>query len=141
IGIGRGDCRPTWSLGADVSLAVADPRLCECGSGLRRSRCCGLDFSSRTSPESGRHLVPLVERAIQAHRKGAIETAEQLCLEVLELAPDRPGALSVLYQVRKSQNRLAAAEALIRRVVVFDPNNFWATNELPLLLFGKGSLA
>jgi tetratricopeptide (TPR) repeat protein len=123
-----------------VSLAVADPRLCECGSGLRRSRCCGLDFAVRTSPESGRHLVPLVERAVQAHRKGALDTAEQLCLEVLELAPDRPGALTVLYQIRKDQNRQAAAEALIRRIVAFDPNNFWATNELTLLLFGKGNL-
>jgi tetratricopeptide (TPR) repeat protein len=124
-----------------VTVAVVDPGLCECGSGLRRSRCCGLDFAVRTSPESGRHLVPLVERAVQAHRKGAIDTAEQLCLEVLELAPDRPGALTVLYQVRKSQNRHAAAEALIRRIVAFDPNNFWATNELTLLLFAKGNLA
>ena len=48
-----------------------------------------------------RHLVPLVERAIAAHRQGAMETAERLCLDVLELAPDRPGALTVLYQIRK----------------------------------------
>ena len=49
--------------------------------------------------------MPLVERAIQAHRQGAIETAERLCLDVLELAPDRPGALSVLYQIRKAQGK------------------------------------
>jgi predicted Zn-dependent protease len=81
-----------------------------------------------------------VERAAQAHRQGATETAEQLCLEVLELAPDRPGALTVLYQIRKEQGRHAAAEALIRRIVAFDPNNFWATNELALLLLGNGNL-
>jgi hypothetical protein len=51
-------------------------------------------------PEATQHLVPLVERAIQAHRQGAAETAERLCLDVLELAPDRPGALSVLYDIR-----------------------------------------
>lgn len=90
--------------------------------------------------ESSRHLVPLVERAIQAHRQGAIETAERLCLDVLELAPDRPGALLTLYQIRKDQGKLAAAEALIRRVVALDPNNFAATNELTLLLLGRGNV-
>ena len=85
--------------------------------------------------------MPLVERAIQAHRQGANETAERLCLDVLELAPDRPGALSVLYDIRKSQGNARAAEALIRRIVALDPNNLGATNELALILLGKGSLA
>jgi len=35
-------------------------------------------------PESSRHLMPLVEPAILAHRQGSIETAERLCPEVLE---------------------------------------------------------
>ena len=91
-------------------------------------------------PESSRHLMPLVERAIVAHRQGAIETAERLCLDVLELAPDRPGALTVLYQIRKDQGNHTAAEALIRRVVALDPNNFAATNEFALLLLGKGAI-
>ena len=78
---------------------------------------------------------------MQAHRQGAIETAERLCLDVLELAPDRPGALSVLYEIRKAQGKARAAEALIRRIVALDPNNLVATNELALILLGKGSLA
>ena len=90
--------------------------------------------------ESSRHLMPLVERAVTAHRQGAIETAERLCLDVLELSPDRPGALTVLYQIRKDQGNHTAAEALIRRVVAFDPNNFAATNEFALLLLGKGAI-
>jgi tetratricopeptide (TPR) repeat protein len=76
-----------------------------------------------------------------AHRQGATETAERLCLDVLELAPDRPGALSVLYEIRKAQGITQAAEALIRRIVALDPNNLVATNELALILLGKGSLA
>ncbi len=115
--------------------------LCPCGSGLRTVRCCGLEIGSVPPAESTRHLVPLVERAVQAHRHGALETAERLCLDVLELAPDRPGALMVLYQIRRTEGRLAAAEALIRRVVNFDPNNFPATNELALMLMGRGALA
>ncbi len=60
---------------------------------------------------------------------------------MLELAPDRPGALSVLYEIRKAQGKAQAAEALIRRIVALDPNNLVATNELALILFGKGNLA
>ena len=115
--------------------------LCQCGSGLRPARCCALDPASIPSPESTRHLVPLVERAVQAHRNGDLATAESLSLDVLQLAPDRPGALSVLYEIRKSQGNHRAAEALIRRIVGFDPNNFWGTNELTLMLLAKGDLA
>ena len=115
-------------------------QLCPCGSGLRTVRCCGLNPAALPPADSTRHLVPLVERAVQAHRQGAIETAERLCLDVLEMAPDRPGALSVLYQIRRAQGNATAAEALLRRVVSFDPNNFVATNELALMLMGKGNL-
>ena len=114
---------------------------CPCGSGLRASHCCALNPATLPPPEATRHLMPLVERALQAHRQGATETAERLCLDVLELAPDRPGALSILYEIRKAQGRHAAAEALLRRMVLFDPNNFLATNELVLLLLGRGLLA
>ena len=73
--------------------------------------------------------------------RAPIETAERLCLDVLELAPDRPGALSVLYDIRKAQGKGRAAEALIRRIVALDPNNLVATNELALILLGRGNLA
>src|ERR1700678_3920873 len=116
-------------------------QMCPCGSGLRAARCCGMNPAAMPPAESSRHLMPLVERAITAHRQGAIETAERLCLDVLELAPDRPGALSILYEIRKAQNKPRAAEALIRRIVALDPNNLVATNELALILLGKGSLA
>jgi len=91
--------------------------------------------------EAIRHLIPLVERAMTAYRLGATETAERLCLDVLELAPDRPGALLVLYEIRKAQGAAPAAEALIRRIVALDPNNLAATVELALILLGRGNLA
>ena len=40
---------------------------------------------------------------------------------------------------RRAKRR--AAEALIRRIVALDPNNLVATNELALILLGKGNLA
>src|SRR3984885_8363715 len=97
---------------------------CPCGSGLRAARCCGMNPAATPPAESSRHLMPLVERAITAHRQGAIENAEGLCLDLLELVPEPTGALTVLYQIRKDQGNHSAAEALIRRVVALDPNNF-----------------
>ena len=115
--------------------------LCPCGSGLRPARCCALQAGAIPPPDAVRHLVPLVERAAQAYQQGARDVAQQLCLDVLELAPDRPGALSVLYAIRKEQGNRPAAEALLRRLVHFDPNNFEATNEIALMLLAKGALA
>jgi tetratricopeptide (TPR) repeat protein len=114
---------------------------CPCGSGLRTVRCCRLDLTTLAPAEASRHLLPLVDRAIAAHGKGALAEAAQICLEVLELAPGQGGALAVLYQIRKATGPLSAAEALVRRLVALDPNNVWATQELTLLLFGKGDFA
>jgi tetratricopeptide (TPR) repeat protein len=99
-----------------------------------------MDKAELARRESGRDFAPLVEAAIAAHQEGSIEKAEQLCLEVLDAAPDRPAALIVLYQIRKAQNKQAAAEALIRRATALDPTNLFTTNEFCLLLLGKGAL-
>ncbi len=114
---------------------------CPCGSGLRHVRCCGLDLASLPTPNSVRHLAPLVERAAQAQAQGAAEVAEQLCLEVLDLAPGETRALAVLYALRKAGGQLGAAEALAARIVALNPNDFWATNEIALLLLARGALA
>ena len=95
-------------------MSAPTSALCSCGSGLRAVRCCGMQQHTLSPPEAIRHLVPLVERASRAHRQGATETAERLCLDVLELAPDRPGALSILYEIRKAEGKAQAAQALIQ---------------------------
>jgi len=122
-------------------MAVSNPNLCACGSGLRPVRCCRLDLSTVGPSEASRHLLPLVDRAIEIHGKGQWAEAAKICMEVLELAPAQGGALAILYQVRRATGPLSAAEALIRRMVALDPNNVWATQELALLLFGKGDFA
>jgi tetratricopeptide (TPR) repeat protein len=122
-------------------MSVPDPTLCACGSGLRAVRCCRLDRAALAVPAASAHLRPLVERAFQAHESGDVAEATRLCLETLELSPGQPGALAKLYQIRRAENQLVAAEALIRRIVALDPNNVWATQELALLLFNKADLA
>jgi tetratricopeptide (TPR) repeat protein len=124
-----------------ASLAEIPARNCLCGSLLSRARCCDLNLAALTVPEAIRHLVPLEEQAAEAKRRGDAEAAERLVLDVLELAPGRVGALAVLYEIRKVQGAHRATEALIRRIVALDPNNFWAVNEITLLLLGKGDIA
>jgi tetratricopeptide (TPR) repeat protein len=115
--------------------------LCQCGSGLSRLRCCALDLTSLEVTEPDRRLAPLEAEAGQAHKDGDFERAERLALDVLERAPGRLGALAVLYDIRRARGSARAAEALARRMVVLEPNNFWAVNRLTLLLLGKGDIA
>jgi tetratricopeptide (TPR) repeat protein len=124
----------------NVAVRTNEARLCACGSGLSRVRCCELNLAALGAPEASRHLLPLEERAIEARRSGATDEAERLALDVLELAPGRTRTLAVLYEIRKAQDRADATAALIRRIVALDPNNFWATNELTLLLLGRGNV-
>ncbi|WP_321381185.1 sulfotransferase [Rhizobium sp.] len=114
------------------------PSFCACGSRLRPIRCCELDLRTLGPAAASRHLLPLVDQAIACHGRSEFAQAERLCLEVLELAPGQGGALAVLYQIRKAEGIFPAAEALVRRLAAIDPNNVWVTQELALLLFGKG---
>ena len=123
---------------ADVQPSVNN--LCVCGSGLTRARCCELNLATLGAREASRHLAPLEERAAAAHGSGAAEEAERLALDVLELAPGRTRALAVLYEIRKAQGKSDASRALIGRIVALEPNNFWATNEMTLLLLGRGNV-
>lgn len=118
-----------------------DPNSCSCGSGLRHARCCGMDLAEWPPAGHAEHLSPLLERAIQALRAGGGESAEKLCVAVLELAPTCVDALRLLYQIRKAGGLRQASEALIRRVVALAPNDVWATLELGLLLMDAGRLA
>ena len=125
----------------DGALQMHASHWCACGSGLSRPRCCELDLATLGVRAASRHLAPLEERAAEVQRRGDLEEAERLALDVLELAPGRGRALLVLYEIRKAQGKLEASAALIRRIVALEPNHFWATNELTLLLLGRGNVA
>jgi tetratricopeptide (TPR) repeat protein len=119
---------------------AVDSTLCECGSGLRALRCCAYDFNNLPPAGAAKHLLPQVERATRAFDLKQFDTAEELALEVLELAPVQPGALSVLYRLRRSQNKIRATEMLLRRYVHFYPNDLGPTCDLALLLKQAGKL-
>jgi tetratricopeptide (TPR) repeat protein len=120
---------------------MVDMTPCPCGSGLRRVRCCALDFATLSPPEATNALGSVLAQAEAALAAGDSATAERCAGHLLELAPGHEGALIFLQRLCLGQGRALAAEALIRRVVALNPNNFWATNELTLLLINKGALA
>src|SRR5712692_8272046 len=120
---------------------IVDLRLCPCGSGLRLARCCQMDFSLMPPAAASGPLTPTIQRAAERHAQGAVEDAERLCLEVLELAPAQLDALSLLYRIRKAAGQENAAQVLLRRIVQLHPNTLWATHEVTLMLFGKGAIA
>jgi tetratricopeptide (TPR) repeat protein len=117
-----------------------DLSFCDCGSGLRPARCCALDISTSPPASAALTLASLVEQACTAHQHGDVPTAESIILQVLELTPTSPKALRLLYEIRK-QTHPRAAEALLRRLIAVDPNDFDLTNELTLLLINSGKLA
>ncbi len=114
---------------------------CSCGSGLRALRCCLLSAEAIGANTAHQHLIPLEQQADRAYRAGDQDTALRLALDVLELAPIRPGPLRVLYEIRRKTGAHDAAQALIRRLVALQPNDLWAVNEAALLLLERGSLA
>lgn len=82
-----------------------------------------------------------MERANRAFELKQFGTAEELALEVLELAPAQQAALLILYNLRKQENKLQATEVLLRRYVTLYPNDVGPTCDLALLLMQKGNLA
>ncbi len=104
-------------------MTFIDPRLCACGSGLRRARCCELDAAALAPQDAARHLQPLIEQAQRAQRENRLSAAESLCHEILELAPGQQEALAVLYHICQGQGRQKAAQALVRRIVALNPNH------------------
>ena len=119
---------------------MADLTPCPCGSGLRRVRCCALDLALLSPPEATQALAPMLAQAEAALKAGDVKAAENQVRHMLELAPGREDGLIFLYQLSRRAQRMQASEALIKRVVALNPNNFWATNELTLMLLNKGAL-
>ena len=83
----------------------------------------------------------MATRAMQAQVAGETRLAERLCIDLLEIVPNQRDALRVLHEIRKASGPRTAAEALLRRLVTLDPNDFQSTYELALMLLDNANLA
>jgi protein O-GlcNAc transferase len=80
----------------------------------------------------------LLEKAIAAHRKGAIEAAAGLYREVLKLDPRNDIACSNLAVIAATQGDLAVAEELFRQAVNLRPGDARGHHNLGSLLQQRG---
>ncbi len=110
---------------------------CPCGSGLGYASCCGLDWTAPW-PQSESATDLGGERAALA--AGDKANAERQLVKILERSPRNVSALALLCELRATEGRAAAAEALLARIVRLDSNNLPATQALALSLFNRGAL-
>jgi len=99
-----------------VTDQTPDTKLCACGSGLRRVRCCAADMTALPLADNAALLDDKANEATKFFNEKKYTEAEALALKVLDLAPNQRVALRVLYEIRKAQNAHPAAEALARRM-------------------------
>jgi len=121
-----------------TTATTKTPTTCSCGSGLRPDRCCTLDWTQPSAPQGD---IPNFTLAQTAFNNGKTAEAEQFAVDLLERFPLHLGALDLLYQIRRAQSRMIAAQILLARIVRIAPNNLLATQTLALLLFGNGAFA
>lgn len=115
-------------------------KLCRCGSGITAHHCCDWNPPPPGGAPDPR-AAAIAEQAASTHAAGNFAAAAPLAVAALEHAPGHVGALTVLSDICRSQGHAAANEALLRRIVLLDPNNSWAINRLALLLLEKGDLS
>ena len=111
------------SHGQNPPIAALDSTLCDCGSGLRRRRCCELDFASQPDPAQHDLLSSWLQTVTTTRAEGKNREATLLLLRLLDLAPLWPEALQILFDIRLAEGQKPAATALAARLVAVQPEN------------------
>src|SRR5258708_1399986 len=119
-------------IGLDVGAA------CGCGSGLPPRGCCALDWAAMRVTSAPGGELGQVRAGFAAGNAGH---GERRLLDTLRAYPFDLAALRVLRDLRATQGKAGAVEALNARIVRLDPNDVAATQALALALFGRGALA
>ena len=81
-----------------------------------------------------------LQSAVQHHRAGRLETADQLYCRVLEIIPDNSDALHLRGVIALQQGRHVDAADLIQRAIQMDPTRSIFYNNLGNVLKEKGQL-
>lgn len=109
--------------GQPPPTVALDLTLCGCGSGLRRVRCCELDFAAQPDPAQHGLLASWMQTVADTRTEGKNREATRLLLRLLDLAPLWPEALQVLFDIRLAEGQKLAATALAARLVALEPEN------------------
>lgn len=112
---------------------IPDDR-CDCGSGLRASRCCHQTAVEPTSNSVLYWAEAETEHAADAFDRGDADTARRLCLEILEQIPAHVDALTIFACLLQASGPIEAAIAVLRRIQRLMPDDLAATQDLVRLL-------
>jgi len=81
---------------------------------------------------------PLIVRAIELHRAGALDAARQLYLQVLDLDPDQIDAMHLLGVIHHQRHEYGPAEQCYRRALDLSPEYAAALGNIGVLLHETG---
>jgi arylsulfatase A-like enzyme/Flp pilus assembly protein TadD len=95
-------------------------------------------YTQDDDPKRLIELDSLLEQVIAHHRRGEVEEALSLCLEVVRRRPDMPAALVQQALLQRALGRLPPAVEALRRVVVLTPEDLGAVALLASYLNESG---
>lgn len=124
-----------------AGTGTSSPDVCACGSGLRAKLCCELELATAARMPTSPSFAATLARMAQAYDDGELVLAEHLAHDVLQEAPAHRDGLGGLYNVCKDTGRLQAAEALVRRMATFHPDDPTVRLNAALFFRSKGEIA
>ncbi len=107
---------------------------CPCGSGKRYKHCHGAVALAPAAANETLSADALLARAMEAHQRGAIDTAERDYRSLLAAVPEHPVALHYLGVIHYQRNELAQALPLLEQAVAAMPQEPEFHNNLGLAL-------
>jgi len=125
---------------AERPVLIAEPG-CACGSGLETRFCCDLDLATAARVSAAPDFAAGLSRMADAYRDRELGLAEHLAHAALREAPAHRDALGGLYNVCKDTGRIAAAEALVRRMATLHPDDPMVRMNAALFFRNRGATA
>ena len=121
---------------------------CPCNSGRKYKHCCQkLDEAKATPIPNTRPQVlshpsipDYLQLAIEYHKSGHLAQAEAIYRQILQVAPDHPGALHFLGLIARQMGKIEIAIKLISRALAFKPDYAEAHGNLGNALARQGRL-
>lgn len=108
---------------------------CPCGSGKKYKQCCARSDAAVARPAPVQQIFQL---ALEQHRGGRLQQAQQLYRQVLQAQPRHADALNLSGVIAGQTGQYDEAVDLLRRAIAIDPANLGYYGNLGLALQAQG---
>jgi tetratricopeptide (TPR) repeat protein/SAM-dependent methyltransferase len=116
---------------------------CPCNSGRKYKHCCQkheVGASAAPSAPSAPSISEYLQAGIQYHQGGDLPRAQAIYQQILQIAPDHPGALHFMGLIAKQMGKIETAIELIGKALVFKPDYAEAHGNLGNALKQQGRI-